>query len=56
MKPWIVATLLLVFASAAFAEEAAPKTSTVGGGVANPWRPPYRTALTLPADHTPLHP
>lgn len=56
MKHSLIAAILLVLASSAFADDAAPKSTTIGGGVNNPWRSPYRTALALPPDHTLLHP
>ena len=56
MKHYFAAALLLLIALPAFADDATSKTTTVGGGVTNPWRPPYRTALTLPHDHTLPHP
>lgn len=56
MKLFIFTTCLLLLASAAWAEDASPKSATVGGGVTNPWRSPYRTALVEPSDHTLLRP
>jgi hypothetical protein len=56
MRVWIVAASLLLLASGAVADDAAPKSTTVGGGVANPWRSPYRITFTITTDHTLLHP
>ena len=47
----VVAGLLLAFVSSTFADTAppvptpTPRTSSVGGGVNNPWRSPYKTAV-----------
>jgi len=48
MKYCLAAILFLALVPAAFADDAAPKSTTVGGGVNNPWRDPFRTAATLP--------
>lgn len=56
MKKWVLLLVLLAFTGGAWAEDApsapAKSTTTVGGGVNNPWRSPYRIALTVahPAD------
>ncbi len=39
--------LLLILASGAYAEDTPVQTATVGGGLQNPWRPPYKTAVVL---------
>jgi hypothetical protein len=56
MKHLIAAACLLILASAAFADDAAPQSASVGGGVTHPWSSPYRTALTLPPVHALPHP
>ena len=55
---WIfAATVLLATAGISFADETpaapaptapVPQSASVGGGIKNPWRPPYRTALVQP--------
>jgi len=50
MKKWMLSTaLLLLIAGGAWADSAPqPKTPTIGGGVPNPWRSPYRITLVDP--------
>jgi hypothetical protein len=45
MKYCLFAILALLLASPAFAEDAPAKTTTVGGGIPNPWRNPYKTCI-----------
>ena len=55
LPAWVFAAILLLTgAGTLMADESptpapapvptTPRTTTVGGGVANPWRPPYKTA------------
>lgn len=53
MKKCVLALVtLMLLSTGAWAEEAPPapapaKPTTVGGGIPNPWRNPYRTAAVL---------
>jgi len=50
MNKWLLsAVLLLLISGGAWADAAPAKTPTIGGGVPNPWRSPYRIALVDPA-------
>jgi len=61
-RVWAILTVSLLFSGSAIADNApspsptpAPipvspaKTATIGGGVINPWRSPYKTAVAAPA-------
>ncbi len=44
-KACLMMLMLVAFTAGAWADETpAPKTATIGGGVAHPWKSPYRTA------------
>jgi hypothetical protein len=46
MKKWMLAAVVLVsLAGGAGADTAPGKGATVGGGIPNPWRNPFRTAM-----------
>ena len=47
MKKLVFTIVLLVLAGGAWADETPAKTATVGGGAANPWRSPYKTAVVI---------
>jgi hypothetical protein len=52
MKKWLLAIVtLLVLSAGAWADDTPTKTTTVGGGVPNPWRGPFRTAVMQPGLH-----
>ena len=54
MKKWLLsALLLLLLAGGTWADTTPAKTPTIGGGVPNPWRSPYRIALVDPAGTPP---
>ena len=49
MKKWMLSTVIcLLFAGGAWADTTPAKTPTIGGGVPNPWRSPYRICLVEP--------
>jgi hypothetical protein len=48
MKKSLLAVFtLLVLSAGAFADDTPAKNSTVGGGIPNPWRNPWRTAVMV---------
>ena len=64
-RVWAILTVTLLFSGSAIADNApsptptpapalpasSPKAATIGGGVINPWRAPYRTTVADPRVH-----
>jgi hypothetical protein len=48
MKKCLLAVItLLVLSAGVIADDTPAKSSTVGGGIPNPWRNPWRTAVMV---------